>query len=287
MKKRLLFITTIIITLAFLIVGCTPNEEKTVNKEDSGNKENSLGKEEESKKIIKIGTFSTSKIAADSGKKELEDMGYEVEIVVFDDAVLPNTALAEGSIDANIFQHTPYLDAYLKDNDKVSLSMVDPLLYYPNYGLYSIKHKNIENIPENGIIGLYNDASNMDRGLKLLESSGLIKLTDEKKDLYNLLDISENPKNLKFVEMAFGTAVRSLEDTDASIATGSHILQADMDPKSALILEETKNDFACGITVGTEELDKEWVKNIKEAYTSDSARKALEEGYKGASVALY
>ncbi|AFS78157.1 NLPA lipoprotein [Gottschalkia acidurici 9a] len=275
MKKGLLIFTIIISFMIIVMSGCAKKEKQDKVSADIV------------KKNIKIGTFSSSKIAADSGKEELEKKGYEVEIVVFDDAVLPNTALAEGSIDANLFQHTPYLDAYLKDNNKVSLSMVDPLLYYPNYGLYSLKHKDINDIPQGGTIGIYNDASNMDRGLRLLDACGLIKLTDEKKDLYSKLDIIENPKNFKFAEMAFGTAVRSLDDTDASIAGASHILQADMDPKSALVFEEVNNNFSCGLTVRTGNLDDNWVKDMIKAYTSDDAREKLNKGYKGASTPLY
>ena len=239
------------------------------------------------KKKIKVGTFSTSQIAANAGVESLKSMGYEVEIIIFDDAVLPNTALQEGSIDINIFQHTPYLKAFMKDNHGEPLSMVDPLIYYPNYGLYSKKHQTLDQIPEKGVIGLYNDASNIDRGLRVLNACGLIKLTETKKDLYNVFDIIENPKHLKFYEMSFGTAVRALDDVDASMAGASHILKGGLDPKKALALETPNNVFACGITVRTVNMDSEWLKDVVKAYTSDASRNAINTGYQGASVALF
>ena len=239
------------------------------------------------KNIIKVGTFATSAIAANAGVSSLEKMGYKVKVIIFDDAVLPNTALQEGSIDINIFQHTPYLEAFMKNNKGEPLTMAKPLLFYPNYGLYSKKYDKLEQIPNKAVIGLYNDASNIDRGLKVLNACGLIKLTDQKKDLYNVFDIVENPKNVKFYEMAFGTAVRALDDVDASMAAASHILRGGLDPRKALAFEAPNDNFACGITVRTVDTDSNWLKDVIKAYTSEASRDAINIGYKGASVPLF
>lgn len=239
------------------------------------------------KKIVRVGTFSSSAVAANAGVAPLKEMGYEVEVIVFDDAVLPNTALQEGSIEINIFQHIPYLKAFLKDNHGTSLTMVEPLIYYPNYGLYSKKYEKLEQLPDKAVIGLYNDASNIDRGLRVLDACGLIKLTDTKKDMYNVFDIVENPKHLQFHEMAFGTAVRALDDVDASMAAASHIQKGGLDPTKALVLEKQDRGFACGITARTADLNSQWLKDVVKAYTSDASRDAINAGYKGASVPLF
>ena len=273
MKTRMaavMVLSMVLITAAF--VG------KTIAKDQKTDKD---------KNLIKVGTFATSAIAANAGVAPLKEMGYEVNVIIFDDAVLPNTALQEGSIDLNIFQHTPYLEAFMKNNHGEPLSMVNPLLFYPNYGLYSKKYETLGQIPEKAVIGLYNDASNIDRGLKVLNACGLIKLTDEKKDLYNVFDIVENPKNLKFYEMAFGTAVRALDDVDASMAAASHILRGGLDPRKALAFETPNDVFACGITVRTADMNSNWVKDVVKAYTSDASRDAINTGYKGASVPLF
>jgi len=239
------------------------------------------------KKMIRVGTFSTSTVAANAGVEPLKEMGYEVEVIIFDDAVLPNTALQEGSVDINIFQHTPYLKAFMKDNPGEPLSMVDPLVYYPKYGLYSKKHQTLDQIPDKALIGLYNDASNIDRGLRVLNACGLIKLAETKKEMYNVFDIVENPKHLQFYEMAFGTAVRALDDVDASMAGASHILKGGLDPTKALAFEAPNNVFACGIAVRTANMDSQWLKDVVKAYTSDASRNAINTGYKGSCVAMF
>lgn len=249
------------------------------NPEDSGARKQ--------KKTIKVGTFSTSTVAANAGVESLKAMGYEVEVIIFDDAVLPNTALQEGSIDINIFQHIPYLKAFMKNNPGEPLSMVEPLVYYPKYGLYSKKYETLDQIPDKAVIGLYNDASNIDRGLRVLNASGLIKLTETKKDMYNVFDIVENPKHIQFHEMAFGTAVRALDDVDASMAGASHIFKGGLDPKKALFFEAPNSGFACGITVRTRDMESQWLKDVVKAYTSDASRDAINSGYKGACVALF
>lgn len=244
---------------------------------------------EGAKKSLKVGTFASSGIAAEAGVEALKGMGYDVEVVYFDDAVLPNTALQEGAIDYNIFQHTPYLDAYMKNNPGVPLTMA-LLLYYPNYGLYSTKYKTLDELPNGARIGLYSDASNVDRGLRILNACGLIKLKDGKKDIYSELDIVENPKNVTFDLVNFGTAVRALGDLDACMAAASHILAGGMDPRAALVLEDkehTSADFTCGITVRTSDVESEWLKDVIKAYTSESSRRYINDNYKGASVPVF
>ena len=166
--------------------------------------------------------------------------------------------------------------------------MLEPLIYYPNYGLYSTRYESLDEIPEGAVIGLYNDASNIDRGLRVLDACGLITLTDEEKEFYTTLDIVENPKNVTFYETAFGTAVRALEDVDACMATASHIQGGGLDPEKALALEDTNTgDFACGLVIRTADKDTIWAQDMLAAYTSDSCRDALNEGYQGASVPLF
>ena len=243
-KESIIYVSCYYIICNNVLVGCKAEETAKTTTETSSS-ETSKNKEERvpEKKILKVGTFASSGIAAEAGIATLEEMGYEVEVVYFDDAVLPNTALQEGSIDFNIFQHEPYLDAYMENKPGVDLTMAE-LLYYPNYGLYSSKYESLDDLPEGAKIGLYSDASNVDRGLRILDSYGLIKLIDEEKDIYNELDIVENPKNFTFELVGFGTAVRAMEDLDASMAASSHILAAELDPTDALVLEDREKTSA-------------------------------------------
>lgn len=245
--------------------------------------------QEEEKTTIKIGSMSSNSISVDAGIPQLEKMGYKVEVIVFDDAVLPNIALQEGSIDINIHQHTPYLEAYIDNNPGESLSMAK-LLYFPNYGLYSTKYNSIDEIPNNALIGLYSDASNVDRGLRILETAGLIKLSSEEKDMYSEIDIVENPKKLQFKLVNFGTGVRAMEDLDACMATGTNIKDSGRDPLDALVLEDrekAKVDFSCGIAAKTSNLESKWLKDIIKAYTSDESRNYMTEQFGGASIPIF
>lgn len=284
MKKAISVLLMMALSLT-LLAGCGSKAEESQDTKEETTEDS--GKEE--KKSLKVGTAGASHIAAEAGVSALEEMGYEVEVVSFDDYVLPNTALQEGTIDYNIYQHRPYLEAFLKDNNGVDLTMAIDL-YYPNYGLYSTRYESLEELPDGAKIGLYSDASNVDRGLRILDACGLIKLTDEEREMYTEMDVVENPKNLTFELVGFGTAVRSMEDLDACMAASSHILEGGLDPKSALVFEEKENateDFTCGITVRTEDLEEDWVQDVIEAYTSESSRKYMEDNYKGASVPVF
>lgn len=289
MKKRVLFMILAIVML--LVVGCKSKETATTETPATTEISSEDKKEERvpEKKTLKVGTFASSGIAAEAGVATLKEMGYEVEVIYFDDAVLPNTALQEGSIDFNIYQHVPYLEAYMKNNPGAELKMAK-LLYYPNYGLYSTKYESLKDLPDGAKIGLYSDASNVDRGLRILDSNGLIKLTSEKKPIYSELDVVENPKNFKFELVSFGTAVRAMEDLDASMAASSHILAAKLDPKKALVLEDktmTTADFTCGIAVRAEDFETVWLEDVIKAYTSESSAKYINENYNGASVPVF
>ena len=285
MKKRILSMFIIFIMMTTLLIGCSSKDvENNSTGANSENAETSLDK-----KKLKVGTFATSAIAAEAGISTLEELGYEVEVVFFDDVILPNKALQEGTIDFNIMQHAPYLKAYMDSNQGTELTMAK-LFYYPNYGLYSSRYDSVENLPDGATIGLYNDPSNIDRGLRILETNGLIKFIDEEKDMYSDMDIVENPKNFKFEMVGFGTAVRAMEDLDACMAASSHILQAGLDPKKVLIMEDrekTSIDFTCGIAIRAEDLETNWVKDLIKAYTSEASAKHMNENYKGATVPAF
>lgn len=285
MKKRILSMFIVFIMMTTLLIGCSSKDvENNSTGANSENAETSLDK-----KKLKVGTFATSAIAAEAGISTLEELGYEVEVVFFDDVILPNKALQERTIDFNIMQHAPYLKAYMDSNQGTELTMAK-LFYYPNYGLYSSRYDSVENLPDGATIGLYNDPSNIDRGLRILETNGLIKFIDEEKDMYSDMDIVENPKNFKFEMVGFGTAVRAMEDLDACMAASSHILQAGLDPKKVLIMEDrekTSIDFTCGIAIRAEDLETNWVKDLIKAYTSEASAKHMNENYKGATVPAF
>lgn len=258
MKKLscLIFLTFF---MAFFAIGCTTSN----NKEDSKN--------DEKTKIV-IGTSSVSKNLANSGKEELEKMGYEVEIKIFDDYVLPNDALAEGSIDANFYQHEPYMENYNKSK-KTDIVMLEPKLYNYYSGLYSVKTSKIEDLPVGGYIGIAEDASNMSEQLKQLEEAGLIKLNEKPStgEFFTPADVIENKKKYEFGQ-GDGNKYKNMGDYTCLIGTSNTMAEGGIDPSKNLLKKFINPELAEGICVTKENKDKKWVKDIMKAYTSEDAK---------------
>lgn len=260
MKKKLLTVL-LVGAMAMSLAACGGNSKPDSNKTDDGKKT----------KIV-IGTSSVSKDLAESGKEELEGKGYEVEIKVFDDYVLPNDALVDGSLDANLYQHEPYMDNYNKSNNS-EIIMLTPKLYNYYSGLYSTKADKIEDLPEGGKIGIAEDASNISEQLQQIQEAGLIKLSDKPSsgEFYTVADIVENPKNYEFTT-GDGNKYKNMDDYTAIIGTSNTMAEAGVDPTQHLLKKFVNNDLAEGMCVMKENKDKDWVKDLMDAYTSDAAK---------------
>lgn len=248
--------------LAFaMIAGCGGKDTES---------ENAQG--EDTKTKLVIGTSSVSKDLAESGREELENMGYEVEIMVFDDYVLPNDALVEGSIDANFYQHEPYMDNYNQSNN-TEIVMLSPKLYNYYSGLYSTKADTIEDLPDGGSIGIAEDPSNINEQLKQLEEAGVIKLSEEPSsgEFYTFADVVENPHGYEFAT-GDGNKNKNMDDYACLIGTSNTMATAGVDPTQHLLMKFVDNDLAEGICVMKENQDTQWAKDIMTAYTSESAR---------------
>lgn len=261
MKKRVLATLMIVAVTASMLVACG-------GKKDDGEAST------EKKKIV-IGTSSVSVDNAESGIATLEEMGYEVEIKVFDDYYLPNQALVEGSIDANLYQHEPFLDIYNEEKG-TDIIMLEPKLWNFWAGFYSVKADSLDTLPDGGKIGVAVDASNVHEDLKRMESVGLIKLTDEEKEFYGIADIVENPHNYEFVQ-ADHTKYSNMDDYTMVIGTSNTMASAGVDPTEHLLEKFVDDSLALGMCIMPENKDAQWVKDLMEAYTSDSAKEACPE----------
>lgn len=260
MKKKLLSILLCFSMTMVFMAGCGQSEASKAAE-----------KGEKKEKII-IGTSSVSKHLGESGREALEKMGYEVEIKVFDDYVLPNSALVEGSIDANIYQHEPYMENYNKSNG-TGIVMMSPKLWNYYSGLYSVKADTLEELPDGGKIGIAEDASNISEQLQELQEAGLIKLNDKPSsgEFYTLADITENPHNYEII-LGGGNKYKNMEDFTAIIGTSNTMAEAGVDPTKHLLKKFVNEDLALGMCVDGKNKDADWVKDIMEAYTSDEAR---------------
>lgn len=265
-----------------LLTACSSNQSQNTNQADNQKDDQTqVDSNVSTEKTLRIGTSPVTTKIVESAVPSLESMGYKIEVVPFDDFVLPNVALAEGSIDANIFQHTAYLDQYNKNNN-TNLKMIDEIAL-SLVGFYSNKFENVDSIREKAKIGIFQDASNQDRALRMLEEVGLITLK-EKDGLYSLLDIESNSKNIELITMDINQLVKGLEDLDASFVTGPNLVLSGIEPKYTLSIENAGEEtkiYAVGLVVAEENENKEWIKDVLEAYKTKETEDALNESFKG------
>lgn len=207
--------------------------------------------------------------------------GLDIKIVEFSDYVVPNEALSSGELEANSFQHQPYLDNQ-KENRGYKIETVAQTVNFP-IGVYSKKHKAFDALPAGASVAIPNDPTNGGRALLLLQDKGLIKLKEGVGFKPTILDITANTKNLKFTEIDAAQAPRVLDDVDAAVINTNYATQAGLDPvKDALTRENPKGPYVNIIAVRAADKDKPWVKALVESYRSPEVKKFVEEKFKGA-----
>ena len=217
-------------------------------------------------------------------KKIAEKDGLKIQIVEFSDYVQPNAALAAGDLDANSYQHKPYLDQQVKDRG-YKLVSVGYTVNYP-IGLYSKKVKSLTDLKEGAKFGIPNDPTNGGRVLLVLQDKGLIKLRPEAGLKATPLDVIDNPKKLKFVELDAAQLARSLDDLDAAAINTNFALSAGLSPaKDAIAQEGAKSPYVNIIAVREQDKDKPWVAKLVKAYHSEEIRKYIQTEFKGAVLA--
>ena len=229
---------------------------------------------------VKIGVRSDLIDYYNAIEPVLQAKGYNPEMVSFDDSIQPNVALAEGSIDINWFQHEPYLTAYNAENG-TDFVMVQPKTYAPLFAMYSTKHKSVEELPDGAVIGVCNDATNQDRGLKMLADNGLITL-DESVEVATVHDIKDNPHNFTFQEAEMQMLPQSIDDLDAICLAAQHMVNAGNDPSKYLIKSNDEQEYAVGFVVTKDNADAAWAKDIAETAQCDELAAALKKVSGGA-----
>jgi D-methionine transport system substrate-binding protein len=207
--------------------------------------------------------------------------GLDIQIVEFSDYVVPNAALEAGDLQANSFQHQPYLDNQKTDRgykiESVGLTVNFPI------GIYSKKYKSWDTIPQGGSLSIPNDPTNGGRVLLLLRDKGALKLKDGVGFKPSVADIVENPRKLKIVEIDAAQTPRTLDDVDAAAVNTNYATQAGLDPvKDAILREDPKGPYANVIAVRTVDKDKPWVKILVESYQAPEIRDFILTKFKGA-----
>ena len=218
-------------------------------------------------------------------KPALEAAGWKVDLQVFGDYVIPNTSLEDGELDANYFQHLLYMES---ENESRGLHLYPAKgIHLEPLGLFSEKITSIDELADGASISLPNDASNESRALKLLADNGLITLA-EKDGLYELSDITENPKNLSLVELEAANTPNSLPDVDAAIINGNYALQRELNPATdALVLESSDpngNVFINYLVVREDNKDSLKTQALVAAFSTQEVVDFIEANYSGSVI---
>ncbi len=207
--------------------------------------------------------------------------GLQVKVVTFSDYTQPNEALSEHEIDANSFQHGPYLKAQIEARGykivPVGWTYVAPI------GLYSLKHASVAELPQGSRIGVPNDPSNEGRALLLLQAHGLIRLRDGVGLLPTAADITDNPKSIQVVELDAGIVGRAIDDLDAAVVNTDWARKAGIKIPDQRIAQERVdgNPYRNFIAVEAGQEDQPWVKSLVSAYHADNVRDEILAVYKG------
>ena len=217
-------------------------------------------------------------------KDDLDKLGYTLEIKIFNDYIIPNTALSDGQLDANFFQHIPYLEG-MNASDDLKITWATKVHLEP-LGLYSDKIKSLDELKEGATITIPNDNTNGSRALKLLADNGLITLED--KEEVSLLDIKTNKLNLKIEELDAPALPRTLQDVDASVINTNYALEADLNPtEDAIIIESSDSPYANVVAVREADKGSEKTKALVKVLNSDKTKKFIEEKYKGSILPAF
>ncbi|MDY0236417.1 MAG: MetQ/NlpA family ABC transporter substrate-binding protein [Gudongella sp.] len=218
--------------------------------------------------------------------EELKEEGVEVQIVEFTDYVTPNTSLDDGDIDANFFQHKPYLEDFV-ENQGMKLKSLGGVHIEP-MALYSTSIASIEDLKDGAEISIPNDNVNGGRALLLLEANGLIKLSADAGLNATEKDIIENPKNLKINPLEAAFLPRTLDEVDAAIINGNYALEAGLNPvNDGLIIEDADSPYVNVVVVRDGEEDEEKFTKLLSALQSDKVKTYIEDNYNGGVVAAF
>lgn len=267
MKKITTFI--LIGLIALVLAACGSNEGDST--EDSSNKD---------KITFGATTGPYSDMVNKAIKPLLEEKGYKVENIEFSDYIQPNNALDNGDIDANLFQHKIYYEAFAKDNN-MDLS---ELIIVPTapMGLFSSKYDSVKDIEDGSTITIANDPVNLARTLIMLVDEELITIADDTDPLTAALsDIEENKKDLVFQEVEAGQLPRTVDSEDLAAVPGNFALAADFDLLDAIALENMPDDYRNRVVVNTSDLETEWAQDIQQVVESPEFEEIIDKEFKG------
>lgn len=212
--------------------------------------------------------------------------GLILRIVPFTDYITPNAALAAKDLDANSYQHQPFLEATVRDRN-LPLVAAGKTLVFP-MGVYSRKHRKIADIPNGGRVAIPNDPTNGGRALALLAANGAFRLTEGADFRATVADVVENPKRLRIIELEAAQIPRALDEVEAAAINTNFAIPAGLNPaRDAIAIESADSPYANLIAVHRDNKDAPWVKRLVAAYQNDEIKKFVEETFQGSVVPAF
>lgn len=295
MKNK--FISAIVsAALLFTLAGCSAQGTGTAVAADeatttSAAQEQEAGTEAQQENVVlKVGANITPHAEIlEQAKPILAEKGITLEIVRLEDSITPNTGVIEGSLDANYFQHVPYLEQFNKENGSTLVSV--GAVHYEPFGIYAGKTTDLKDLPDGAIVAVPNNVTNEARALLLLDQEGIIKLKDDAGINATVADIVENPKNIQFKELAPEQLVAALPDVDIAVINGNYAIEGGLHVSQALAVEA--NDGLAAQTYGNiiatsaEKADDPAIKTLVEVLQGPEISAYIQATYDGAVVPLF
>lgn len=281
MKKLFAILATLALAV-FAFAGCGGDQAKS-SSSTSTTVTSSSGA-----KTLKVGATAVPHAEIlEQAKPLLAKEGIDLQIVEFNDYVQPNLALNDKELDANYFQHEPYLKNFIDEHKEVKLVNAAGVHIEP-MGIYSHKVKKLDELQDGASIAIPNDPTNGGRSLLLLEKAGLLKLKEGVGEKATVQDIVENPKHLKFQEVEAAQVPRTLDDVDAAIINSNFAMQVPLDPtKDAMFIEDSTSPYVNIIAVRAGDESRPEIQALIKVLHSDEIKNFINEKYKGAVVPAF
>ncbi len=297
MRKKFIGLVLTLSLAAALLTGCGSSDSSSndSDKAAAGQTEASTAVAEATEtdessedKVIKVGACVTPHAEIlEQIKDNLAEEGWTLEIVEYNDYVLPNTALEDGDLDANYFQHKPYLDDFNAENGTHIVTLA--AVHFEPMGVYAGKSSDLSNVPDGATIAVPNDTTNEARALLLLEAQGLIKLKEGVGIEATVLDIEENTHNIEIQELEAAQVAKSIQDVDFAVINGNYAIEAGLDSAIAVeaadsLAAETYANYVC-VKDGEENSEKSQA--LKNAILTQEVKDYINNTYSGAVVPVF
>ncbi len=281
MKKIIALIATLAIAMLAL-AGCGGSSSS------SGSSASTSTAASSGSKVLKVGATAVPHAEIlEQVKPLLAKEGIDLQIVEFNDYVQPNIAVNDKELDANYFQHEPYLKNFIEEHKDVKLVNVAGIHIEP-MGIYSHKIKKLDELKDGASVAIPNDPTNGGRSLLLLQKAGLITLKDGVNEKATVQDVVGNPKNLKFQEVEAAQVPRTLDDVDIAIINSNFAMQVPLDPtKDSMFIEDSTSPYVNILAVREGDENRPEIQALIKALKSDTVKNFIKEKYKGAVVPAF